>query len=183
MRRTAVAAALLLAACGTETDDVAVSGTVPEEKVEYRPLSINKSVRSILATTTTTTTTVVSRSRPGKVTRPPTTPLPSPAVYSSGVEQWREKVAVYFPGEVDRVLRVMHCESKGNPNATNTNSNGTTDHGLMQINSHWYHPEGHSDPVSQYITANWHLRYDPDVNLEMARRIRVKYGWGQWACR
>lgn len=70
---------------------------------------------------------------------------------SAGVEQWRGLVAEIFPAEaVDRVLRVMTCESGGNPMATG----GALERGLMQI-----HPI-HADST-----------YDPAGNLRAAARI------------
>lgn len=73
------------------------------------------------------------------------------ALPDGGVERWRGLVAAIFPAEnVDRVLRVMTCESHGDPNATG----GVGERGLMQI-----HPI-HSDST-----------YDPEGNLRAAYRI------------
>ena len=84
-------------------------------------------------------------------------PVAVAAGYSShslpdvGVERWRGLVALIFPAEnVERVLRVMTCESHGDPNATG----GVGERGLMQI-----HPI-HSDST-----------YDPEGNLRAAFRI------------
>lgn len=73
------------------------------------------------------------------------------AVPDVGVERWRGLVAAIFPAEnVDRVLRVMTCESHGDPDATG----GVGERGLMQI-----HPI-HADST-----------YDPAGNLRAAYRI------------
>jgi hypothetical protein len=45
-------------------------------------------------------------------------------------------------------LAVAQEESSFNPNATNTNSNGTTDYGVMQINSSNLSALGLSDPLN-----------------------------------
>lgn len=70
---------------------------------------------------------------------------------SAGVAQWRGLASEIFPAEnVERLLRVMTCESGGNPNATG----GAGERGLMQI-----HPI-HADST-----------YDPRGNLAAAARI------------
>jgi soluble lytic murein transglycosylase-like protein len=83
----------------------------------------------------------------------------------SGVEQWRPLVAVYFPGEVDTALRIMACESGGNPNAYNPSGAS----GLMQVMAFWFNHHG-GDP------------FDPDNNLRVAALVRAEQGWGAWVC-
>jgi len=49
---------------------------------------------------------------------------------SSGVEQWRPLVETYFPSDwVEWALRIMQCESGGDPNAKNPHSSAS---GLFQ---------------------------------------------------
>lgn len=83
----------------------------------------------------------------------------------AGVEQWRELVASIFPSEnVEAVLRVMQCESGGNPNATGK----AGEMGLMQV-----HPYYHADAT-----------YDPEGNLRAAYRISGGgYSWEAWTCK
>lgn len=87
---------------------------------------------------------------------------------TGGVERWRSLVASYFGGETDYALRIMACESGGNPNA----SSPTNDHGLMQIN--W---PSHYNKVSSLNDL-----YDPATNIRVAKQIRDGSGWRAWTC-
>lgn len=136
-------------------------------------------IGSLPAPTTTTTTTTAPRPTT-TTTAPQVVPqaASAPVVASSGNEQI---IADVFGSEASTALRVARCESNMNPNAVGHNTNGTSDHGLFQINSHWNQPS-HSDPVAQWIGARWASRYDPHTNTLMAKKIRDKYGWSQWYC-
>jgi hypothetical protein len=71
-----------------------------------------------------------------ELTNPPT-PLPfeEPVLALKGVEQWRHIVEYFWPPwAVERMMRIMHCESKGDPNAKNPRSSAT---GLFQIMGFW----------------------------------------------
>lgn len=59
-------------------------------------------------------------------------------------------------------------------NNAGTNSNGTVDHGLFQINDIW-----RKDPDIQRI--GWGKRYDPVANAEMAKVILRKQGLKAWS--
>lgn len=85
-------------------------------------------------------------------------------VYTPGVEQWRGLVASIFPEwAVDKVLAVMWCESKGDPNATGSQG----EMGLMQL-----HPRWHRDAT-----------YEPYGNLVATYRISSGgTDWSQWTC-
>ena len=86
-----------------------------------------------------------------------------------GVERWRSLVTAYFPaGEIDTALRVMACESGGNPDAYNPS--GAT--GLMQVMG-WWAPEYGYQPADLF---------DPGVNIEVAAAIWAVYGWEAWSC-
>ena len=103
----------------------------------------------------------------------PATGAPSPPVNSgmgSNVEQWRSLVAAYFPADqVDRALRIMACESGGNPNAYNRSGAS----GLMQVLASWADNFGYAP--SQL--------FDPAVNLHVASILYYDGGWGHWVCR
>ena len=90
--------------------------------------------------------------------------LSTPQNFQVGVEQWRALVESIFPAHaVETVLRIMACESGGNPNATGAQG----EMGLLQV-----HPRWHRD-----------ASYDPEANLRAAYRIS---GGGQsfaaWSC-
>ena len=72
--------------------------------------------------------------------------------------------------EGPRALKLLkECENKSlNPKAINYNRNGSTDHGLFQINSiHGY---------SQFYLE------DIDNNIKVAYKIYQDRGWEAWSC-
>ena len=117
--------------------------------------------------------------RAAKPTRS-SSPPPSIRTAPAGVEQWRPLVMSYFSGaDVDIAMRIISCESKGNPNAKNRTSSAA---GLWQfLRDTWnrvaavtgsptYAQGGPYDPV--WATINAHtLRHWPGSS-----------GWGQWKC-
>jgi len=103
---------------------------------------------------------------PGDVATPP----PGNTGIGSNVEQWRGLVAAFFPlEEVDRALRIMACESGGNPNAYNPSGAS----GLMQVLASWADNFG-------YVPADL---FNPAINLQVARYLWDDGGWGHWMCR
>lgn len=110
------------------------------------------------------------RSQPTTTKRP----LPAPApvavaqTYGPGVEQWRALVAFFWPPEhIDRMLRIMACESGGDPYADNPRSTAL---GLFQIMGGWQ--------------ATWPGDYtDPWTNAAVAYQIWLTQGYGAWVCR
>lgn len=115
-----------------------------------------------------------SRSRPAPTTSTSTTrprPKPKPAstltraiqqmprrTYRPGVEQWRAAVSQY-PWNVETALRIMQCESGGNPNAYNSKYGAT---GLFQI---------------------LHGPWDPYANIARAYEMYSQRGWQPWVCK
>jgi len=76
--------------------------------------------------------------------------------------------------EWDRRVAYAVCmaESHGNPQATNTsNTDGSTDRGLMQINSI------HADMVG----GDLEKLYDPRTNLDIAYRLYKAKGFQPWS--
>lgn len=92
----------------------------------------------------------------------------------AGVEQWRSLVASWFRAdEVDRAMRIMSCESGGDPGA--------------------YNPSGASG-LFQHLRKYWTSRstaagfpgadpFDPVANVATAAWLRDDMGWGSWVCR
>ena len=92
---------------------------------------------------------------------------------SGNVEQWRTLVETYFqPEHVGWALRVMGCESGGNPNAANPRSSAR---GLFQFLSGWYTGAwggtGAFDP------------YDPEANVRAAAWLFYNGGPSHWVCK
>ena len=66
---------------------------------------------------------------------------------------------------------IAKYESSWNPHATNKNSNGSTDYGLMQINS------THATEFPPQLWRHWD---DPVFNMLMAKRVYSMQGWDAW---
>lgn len=130
---------------------------------------------SIPATSTTTTSTTTTTTT--------TTVAPPPAVFRGTVEQWRPMVAdaIALNGgdddDVHRFLRIMQCESGGDPDAKNPNSSAS---GLMQhLTRFWDDRSTRAgfpgadvfDPVANIYTSAW-------LALTAAEG-----GWSHWVCR
>ncbi len=102
--------------------------------------------------------------------------------WTGSVEQWRPLVEQYFPAErVQEAMRVMACESGGNPNAKNPTSTAT---GLFQfLTGTW---------AWSSVSAGWsgYSRLDPEANIAVAawlvdRSVRTNHpggAWGHWEC-
>lgn len=92
----------------------------------------------------------------------------------SNVEQWRGLVAAYFaPGQVETALRVMRCESGGNPNARNSRSGAA---GLFQhLPKYW---------AERSAKAGWGGAsiYSPEANVAVSAWLVRNGGWGHWTC-
>lgn len=96
---------------------------------------------------------------------PPPAPPPLPV---SGVEQWRTMVEWFWDEpHTSRMLRIMDCESGGDPSAKNPRSSAT---GLFQIMGFW-----------QKV---WPGDYtDPWTNAAVAYQIWLSQGFAAWVCK
>ncbi len=106
-------------------------------------------------------------------------PAPSPPAWSGtpGVEQWRPLVVEHFPADqVDTAMRVMACESTGNPSAKNPRSTAA---GLWQfIRSTW-------DWVAGVLGLPTYAQggpYDPVGSTRAAAWLQANGGWQHWEC-
>ncbi len=152
------------------------------------------------ATTTTTTTTSPRTTSPPETTPPtsppstsPTTTTPSNTTTSTSggggaswnhppaVEQWRPLVQQFFPSNrVEEALRIIDCESNGDPDAYNPYSGAS---GLFQfIPSTW----ASTAPKSGY---GGHSAFEPEANIASAAWLANRYEelgqhyWRAWSCR
>ena len=153
--------------------------------------------------TTTTTTTSPSTTTPPGTTSPtsptsppstsPTTTAPSNTTTSTSgggggpwnhplsVEQWRPLVQQFFPSNrVEEALRIIDCESNGDPDAYNPYSGAS---GLFQfIPSTW----ASTAPKSGY---GGHSVFEPEANVASAAWLANRYEelgqyyWRAWSCR
>ena len=100
-----------------------------------------------------------------------------------------EKAVAYYSAiyHIDSklVMAVIDSESEGNPNAVNRNKNGSTDHGLMQINSinhKWLSEElgitDFHDP-SQNIQAGCYILSLLTAKYDNYHRVLMCYNMGE----
>ena len=135
---------------------------------------------------TTTTTS------PGTTTSPPTTSSSNTTTTTGGggggpwnhppsVEQWRPLVQQFFPGNrVEEALRIIDCESNGDPDAYNPYSGAS---GLFQfLPSTW----ASTAPRAGY---GGHSVFEPEANVASAAWLANRYEelgqyyWRAWSCR
>lgn len=100
-----------------------------------------------------------------RMVAPPAAPRP--------VEEWRSLVSAYFAAsDVDKALRVIGCESGGDPNAQNPFSGAA---GLFQhIPRYWETRSGAIGLAGASI-------FDPVANVSAAAWLVYTDGWGPWA--
>lgn len=97
------------------------------------------------------------------------------------VEQWRSLVAQHFPSNrVEEALRIIDCESNGDPEAYNPYSGAS---GLFQfLPSTW----ASTSPKAGYAGASV---FDPEPNIASAAWLANRYQqlgqyfWQAWSCR
>jgi hypothetical protein len=111
---------------------------------------------------------------------------------TSGVEQWRGMVESIFPAfAVETMLRVVRCESSGNPAAHNQNpASGDDSVGLAQINLHASLLPGRIALLQSLGYEAYDrdsavaILMDPEANLLAAFRISGGgTSWSAWSCR
>lgn len=92
---------------------------------------------------------------------------------SAAVDRWRPLVEYWFPpGEVEKALRVIWCESRGNPDAVNPAS--TQASGLFQhLPEFW--PQR-----SQAAGFPGSSIFNPTANVGVAAWLVNRDGWGHW---
>ena len=118
-------------------------------------------------TTTTVTAPPTVRAEPPRALSPAPPPAPRP------VEEWRSLVSAYFaPEDVDLALRVISCESGGDPNAQNRSSGAA---GLFQqIPRYWEARVASAGMPGASI-------FDPIANVAASAYLAYTEGWGHWA--
>ena len=117
---------------------------------------------------TTTATVAPSQAR----VRPPSV-APAPAPAPRPVEEWRALVSAYFaPEHVDLALRIISCESGGDPNAQNPRSGAA---GLFQhIPRYWDARVAAAGMPGGSI-------FDPIANVAASAYLAYSDGWRHWS--
>ena len=121
----------------------------------------------------TTTTTIVVTTTTAVASPPPAPRAKAPSPAPRPVEEWRSLVSSYFaPSDVDKALRVISCESGGDPNAQNASSGAA---GLFQhIPRYWA-----ERAVSVGLPGA--SIFDPVANVAAAAYLVYTEGWSPWA--
>ena len=114
--------------------------------------------------------------RPAPSRKARTTHAPNPVTtgaVSAGVEQWRSLVVAYFSADkVETALRIMACESGGNPNALGRDG----DSGLFQhLQRYWTERSSKAGWAGASI-------WDPTANVAVAAWLQRTGGWRHWTC-
>jgi hypothetical protein len=137
-------------------------GQCPEPLAEPSPES--DEWRPVVETTTTTTTVAAPSPR---LLAPAPAPAPRP------VEEWRSLVSAYFaPEHVDLALKIISCESGGDPNAQNPSSGAA---GLFQhIPRYWDARVAGAGMPGASI-------FDPIANVAASAYLAYSDGWGHWS--
>ncbi len=133
------------------------------------------------STTTTTTTPTTTAPRDTTTTTTSSSGGGGPWDHPPQVEQWRPLVEQFFPSNrVEEALRIMDCESNGDPDAYNPYSGAS---GLFQfLPSTW----ASTAPKAGYPDAS---PFDPEANTASAAWLANRYQelgsdyWAAWSCR
>ena len=86
---------------------------------------------------------------------------------TSGVSYSRDEAT----DEVDTFMRVMHCESRGDPDAYNESSGAS---GLMQHLSRFW------DYRAEQVNMSGYSPFDPIANIHASFWLLTKRGYGGW---
>ncbi len=107
--------------------------------------------------------------------RPVKSSPPAPVQLSSRVERWRPLVEAYFPGDwVNWALRIIQCESEGDPNAANPDSSAR---GLFQhLGKYWEERSADAGWAGADI-------FDPEANVAVAAYLLRRDGTWHWTCK
>lgn len=127
------------------------------------------------------TTCIIVLPHQHRTTNAPTTTTPPPSTntaWGGNVEQWRPLVETYFqPADVPWAMRVMACESGGNPNAKNRTSTAS---GLFQfLRSTW-------DWVAEGLGFGTHASgavFNPEQNVRAGAWLYYNGGPSHWVCK
>ena len=160
-----IIALLVLVGCANSTHSIVTAGRISTPTPEPTPTPIP-------------TPTPLPTPTPVPTPTPRPTPVTAEAIYEPEVERWRvpvvEALKEYGLEEEEKTfMRVLRCESFGDPDAKNPESGAS---GLMQhIPSYWadratvsgFHGASPFDPIANIYASVWLL----DIG-----------GWSHWEC-
>lgn len=182
MRRLVLVIALVAASCSPDDPLPAAQAIFSPEGVKVgfaAPATVGAGYAgSIPATSTTTTVTTTTTTT--------TTTTAAPVVvaqYRGTVEAWRGEVELaiaHWGGDADdvtRFLRIMQCESGGDPLAKNPNSSAS---GLMQHLTRFWDDRAASAGMPGADV------FDPQANIWVSAWLALAApggGWQHWVCK
>lgn len=137
------------------------------------PVSTTQAMRKVPHQTTPQTLRHPRRIPRTVIYHPPVTTTTAPI---STVEFDIREIVCSKDWDCDEAMHVAYCESRLNPAAISpTNSNGTRDWGLMQINDVW----------RQAFPVSWRNVLEAKTNVDMAWHIYQTAGnsWQPWTCK
>lgn len=170
---------------------VEVARAKEEERArqDHRDDVVSTAPTTVPSEDTTTPTNPTTPSSTPPTTSPPATSPPTTSdgggggggTYSGSADQWRSLVSQFFPASrVEEALRIIDCESNGNPNAENPYSGAA---GLFQfLPSTW----ASTAPKAGYSGAS---AFDPEANIASAAWLANRYSelgyyfWQPWSCK
>ena len=153
-----------ITSCGYAESEVIASGHLAEERPT--PMPTSKETPTPFPTLTPTP-------------EPTPTMIRVDSPYGENVERWRATVrgalAEYgLSDEEDRFMRVMWCESRGDPDAINEESGAS---GLMQhIPRYW-------DDRARSAGFQGASPFNPIANIYASVWLLDVGGWGHWECK
>jgi len=119
------------------------------------------------------------------------TDTPEPSRWGAATERWRPLVARYFlPGDVEKALGLIRCESVGDPNAVSHKEWTVKPAGWTAETADEWKAKG----LFQHLPRYWPERaaaagfpgasiFDPEANIAAAAWLVYKTpgGWGHWS--
>ncbi len=163
---------LFMNACAEETSGVIASG---------KPLSQSPEPTIIPIPMPTPTPVLAPTPTPTPTPAPTPTPVPevSDSPYGQNVERWREDVRgaltqYGLEDQEDRFMRVLWCESRGDPDARNQESGAS---GLMQ------HLPRYWDERAKQSGFQGSSPFNPIANIYTSVWLLDTGGWQHWECK
>ncbi len=126
----------------------------------------------------------------GTITDPRMAASPTPSASPTPVPKLREQgdiglaiSKIWPPAEFENISLVLDGENRGrNPMAENYNSDGSTDRGIMQINSNTFADfmRRKGNILKGLGINSYDDMYDPVKNIIMGKLIFDEQGWSAW---
>lgn len=146
---------------------VGTSDALPTSQVPAPPSTSPTTAPTYVESEITPATTTSADTQPPPITEPEDAWVPP-----FEVERWRPLLLDFFaPADIDRALRVMWCESRGEPGAVHPTSGAS---GLFQhLPKFWSERSAGAGFAGRSIE-------DPEANIAVAGWLVARDGWRHW---